>query len=208
MRRHTRNCRSRESGRNETVASCLRLVAARNWSLAEVEATVADYLEMLGAELRGEPYSKTEHRNKILQLLDNRTAGAIELKHQNISAILIELSVPYVPGYKPASNYQKLLRDVVVDRLARAEGLAKLMMERAMGEPSTPRLADVLAAFVPGPERDELERQAKARLAKGQVTRPPRMPDYFAIESQNRDLGRTGEEFVLNLERERPARWE
>ena len=38
-----------------------------------------------------------------------RTASAIEYKHQNISAALIGLGLPYIDGYKPASNFQALL---------------------------------------------------------------------------------------------------
>ena len=45
----------------------------RDWSREEVEATVADYLSMLGAELREEEYSKTEHRRALQRLLNRET---------------------------------------------------------------------------------------------------------------------------------------
>src|SRR5258706_1657633 len=96
---------------------------AENWSHEEVEATVSDYFEMLAMELRNEPYNKAEHNRNLQKLLSNRTQAAIELKHQNISAVLIELGYPYIDGYKPRSNYQKLLYHVVEERLL---GAAKL----------------------------------------------------------------------------------
>lgn len=37
-------------------------------------------------------------------LLNGRTAGAIEFKHQNIRAILIEQGFPYIDGYEPCIN--------------------------------------------------------------------------------------------------------
>ena len=70
-----------------------------DWSRAEVEATVTDYFAMLEAELREAAFNKTRHRNTLLRLLNKRPPGAVERKHQNISAILIELGLPYIDGY-------------------------------------------------------------------------------------------------------------
>lgn len=61
------------------------------WTQEEVEATVTDYLEMLAQELRGLPFNKAEHNRALQQKLNRRTRASIERKHQNISAILIEL---------------------------------------------------------------------------------------------------------------------
>lgn len=75
-----------------------------DWSRVEVEAAVADYFAMLRAERSGVSYNKTEHRRALSKLLHRRSDGSIERKHQNISAVLIELGMPYVEGYKPLSN--------------------------------------------------------------------------------------------------------
>jgi hypothetical protein len=37
----------------------------------------------------------------------------VELKFQNVSAVLHGLNLPFVPGYKPRSNSQLLLRKAV-----------------------------------------------------------------------------------------------
>src|ERR1043166_6918502 len=87
------------------------------WSREEVEAVVADYLHMLTQELAGQIYNKTVHRKALQAHLGGRSNGSIERKHQNISAILIELGCPYITGYKPLSNYQGLLFEVVADRV-------------------------------------------------------------------------------------------
>jgi len=83
---------------------------AEDRSTVEVAATVADYLAMLEHELPGEPYNKRDHNRRLQLLLNGRSHGAIEVKHQNISAVMIELGLPYVDGYKPRVNYQELLR--------------------------------------------------------------------------------------------------
>jgi len=87
------------------------------WSELECEAIVADYLDMLGRELKSEAYQKSAHRRLLQAKLNNRSDGSIEYKHQNISAILIEMGYPYVSGYKPAFNYQQLLKQTVESRL-------------------------------------------------------------------------------------------
>jgi len=88
-----------------------------DWSQEEVLATVRDYMAMLRAELNGEKYVKAHHRRELLKVLDGRTEGAVERKHQNISAILLNHGHPYINGYKPLSAYQGLLEEVVLDEL-------------------------------------------------------------------------------------------
>jgi hypothetical protein len=83
-----------------------------------VEATVADYFRMLSLELAGQHYNKAAHNRDLGLLLQNRSHGAIELKHQNISTILLELGCVYIAGYKPRGKYQQLLYDVVAQRVA------------------------------------------------------------------------------------------
>lgn len=43
-----------------------------------------------------------------------RPRGSIEYKHQNISAVLKGLGEDWIPGYKPAFNFQASLVDAVV----------------------------------------------------------------------------------------------
>ena len=38
---------------------------ADDWSREEVEATVADYFDMLGQELHGQNYNKSAHRRRL-----------------------------------------------------------------------------------------------------------------------------------------------
>src|ERR1039458_3458227 len=96
---------------------------SEHWSRVEAEAVVADYLDMLALELRDEDFNKLVH-NRALQAKLGRSHGSIERKHQNISAILIELGWRYIDGYKPLGNYQDLLHDVVAERLAQDSALA------------------------------------------------------------------------------------
>jgi hypothetical protein len=57
------------------------------WTDIENDLIVADYFAMLADDVSGRPYSKAEHRRALLPLLNNRSEGSIEFKHQNISAV-------------------------------------------------------------------------------------------------------------------------
>lgn len=87
----------------------------RPWSRDEVDLIVADHFNMLKAELAGEPYSKAEHRRALQPLLGGRSESSIEFKHQNISAVLVGMGLPYIEGYKPAKNYQKTVQPQAIE---------------------------------------------------------------------------------------------
>jgi hypothetical protein len=173
---------------------------SEDWSAEEVAATVADYFAMLERELRGEPYNKREHNRRLQAELRNRSAGAIEFKHANISAILIELGFPYIDGYKPRANYQELLRDEVAARLRIDAGVttaAAIAVESPVAE--KPAIADVNEILVPVPSRGRpgVYDRRVARVA-------PRVDvDYLAMEARNQSLGAAGEEFALGFEHKR-----
>jgi hypothetical protein len=60
----------------------------------EVEQTVPDYMSVLRAELAGESYHKTDHRNAWLNLLARRNGPAVEVEHCNISVVLQRRNSP------------------------------------------------------------------------------------------------------------------
>jgi hypothetical protein len=171
---------------------------SESWSREEVEATVADYLGMLDKELRRVDYSKTAHRRALLPLLQGRSDGAIERKHQNISAILIELGFVYMSGYKPLGNYQQLLFDVVADRLAGATSLHEIVSRQVVEPAPVPTVADILAAWSDPPRPIERPKSYSAPLPK-----PRRGVDYVALEAANRSLGLSGEKFAVQFEKAR-----
>ena len=174
---------------------------AEDWSREEVEATVSDYFEMLALELRGEPYNKAEHNRNLQKFLNARTKAAVELKHQNISAVLIELGYPYIDGYKPRYNFQRLLYEVCEDRLLKATGLNQATaaaVEQIVEQP--PVVSDVLAMLVNPPRREE--DKFKLHDSAPRIRKPVRR-NYLEIESRNQALGLAGEKLVLEYEHKR-----
>src|ERR1700685_3485403 len=89
-----------------------------NWQDDELDAIVADYFAMLAADLSGQPYVKSRHSAALMAQI-GRTHRSVEFKHQNISAVLDELGMPWIPGYKPKRNYQNAIFDAIDRYLTR-----------------------------------------------------------------------------------------
>ncbi len=173
-----------------------------DWTRLEVEATVADYFAMLEAELRGEDYNKTEHRKQLFRMLDKRSDGAIERKHMNISAVLIELGLPYIDGYKPYRNYQQLLFDVVEDRVRHSASLVRAVATDVSRDAVLPTVDDILRSLVDPPRARGKGASTYPGAARERPT-PRQGVNYLAIEASNRSLGEAGEEFVTRFEQAR-----
>jgi hypothetical protein len=176
------------------------------WSRVEVEAVVADYLTMLAAEIRGERYNKAAHRRALSQLLSGRSASSIEFKHQNISAILISLGYPYIRGYKPASNYQRLLADVVLARVLSDGSLNRLIEDQIEQVPAVrlPSVDDILRVLVDPPKQSGNRFAAQYDASETPGYRPTRLPiNHLEREARSRALGLMGEEFVVRYEQAR-----
>ena len=167
------------------------------WDWLECELIVADYLDMLHEQMAGQKYSKAEHRRALQAKLNGRSHGSIEYKHQNISAILVELGLPYIPGYKPASNYQSDLKRAVLAHVAARPGDVSDLTTAADTAPSTPGAIDwdkVLDPELPEklPEVREPQRQYLARNI-----------NFSEREQRNQKLGERGESFVIEYEKYR-----
>ena len=179
------------------------MIAGTDWSRYEVEAAVADYLDMLAKELRGEPFNKAELNRRLQRLLTGRTKGSIERKHQNISAVLHEFGYPSVDGYKPLRNFQRsLLPKIVEERLSASTDLQRLI-EVVVNAPAdrTPTPKDLLSICVPAPKADPDDRVPRLKESPNRIGRASR--NYLEIEACNRSLGRAGEELVVRFEHER-----
>jgi len=74
-----------------------------DWTADELDAIVADYFAMLANEQLGHRYNKARHNATLVQRI-GRTRAAIEFKHRNISAVLRELGMPEIEGYKASDE--------------------------------------------------------------------------------------------------------
>jgi hypothetical protein len=174
--------------------------AIGDWSQLECELIARDYLDMLVKELGGIAYSKAEHRRALQPHLQNRSEGSIEYKHQNISAVLIDLGLPYIRGYKPAFNYQALLASVISHHVTARRLQLERGAEESIQAPTEPVAVDWATVLEEPPEMERAANSPRAREFQ------PRQYNYGERESQNRRLGESGEKFVIDYEKFRLER--
>jgi hypothetical protein len=162
------------------------MAAGDDWTATELNAIVADYFAMLGDEIRGTPFNKAAH-NRELQKTVARSHASIEFKHCNITAVLEELGVTGITGYKRRDNYQGAILNAIERYLDRtgARDLSAV--------PEVPR-GSLTLVDIPIPR----------------ISNTPRVPglaplvrrfDPVERDLRNRELGLAGELAVLDHER-------
>lgn len=166
------------------------------WSNIEIELIVADYFNMLINELSGKSFSKAEHRRNILPLLQNRSDGSIEFKHQNISAILIRQGQPYIKGYLPRYNYQKALEDKVIEYLTLNESIEICFSQYVEKEVIIPKRKSNFQNFVVEPPVIGVIEEPLMHY-----TKTPIKVNYLEKEQSNKNLGIYGEELIIEYEK-------
>ena len=159
------------------------------WDDDELDAIVADYFAMLRDDLARRPYVKLRHSAVLMKQID-RTHRSVEFKHQNISAVLEELGLPWIPGYKPKRNYQAAIFSAI-DRYLSAYG--EVEYEQTPSKISG--AAENTELFVQPPP------QSTSPPRPWQLEQLVRKFDPVERDFRNRKLGRAGEQFVLDVER-------
>src|SRR5260370_35264843 len=160
-----------------------------NWENDELDVIVADYFAMLAEDLAGRAYVKSRH-SAVLMAQIGRTHRSVEFKHQNISVVLDELGMPWIPGYKPKRNYQNAIFGAIECYLTKQpDFLANVAAPPALRPPA----AEI---FVPAPPlAHDME-----RIPDG-LRHLVRKFDPVERDHRNRSLVRAGEEFVMDDER-------
>ncbi|TMM44983.1 DUF3883 domain-containing protein [Qipengyuania marisflavi] len=178
-------------------------MAGEDWTEPEIDAIVADYFAMLADDIARRSYNKAGHNRDLQERID-RSRGSIEFKHQNISAVLLGLGQPWIPGYKPAANFQNALVDRVLRWLDHNEDwLVPQGISSPLREPVSAKWIGLesqeLLEFGPVPsQRNEpppVDSEFMARIALKY--------DVATRDARNRALGKAGEERVLAHERVR-----
>ena len=176
-------------------------VTGEPWNRDEIDVLVEAYMAMRRAEFLGQHLVKASVVRDLRQLLQARSERSIEYKLQNVSAVLDENNEVWISGYKPATHYQREFATATLEALGRGHRMREVAEDYASSPivaPSRVRLAtgDVEVA-VPTPN--------------GRATNPSRVnltvgPIGALHDFQNRRLGKAGEAWVVDLEREKLER--
>jgi len=163
------------------------------WRDEELDAIIADYFEMLAADLARKPYVKSRHSAALMAKI-GRTHRSVEFKHQNISAVLDELGLPWIPGYMPKRNYQNAIFDGIDRYLTQHP---EILVPAPAPETET---APSSAIFVDPPAPASAKQPIPERLKRLVWKFDPVERDHI-----NRSLGKAGEAFVVDVERKQLA---
>ena len=161
---------------------------------------------MLNSELHDQVYVKAEH-NRNMQQQIGRQRGAIEYKHQNISAVLSQLGFPWISGYKPAGNFQASLITGIEHYLENnnEDPLLKLLAisdaKEGLIEVSGAGLIKDEDVVIPIRQRPDTN--TKPEASTPELDRLVRKFDPTARDARNRRLGKQGEETVFYSEQGR-----
>lgn len=158
------------------------------WSDWQNDMLVAEYFEIDRIQRSGGEVVKA-HRYRDLSAIIGREVGSIEVKLQNVSAVLDRLEMKFARGLKPRFNIQQSLSDAVERYL---DGHPALLF----GEPKRPTLdpSEVVEVPIPGPApvKPKLERTVE-RIAKKY--------NFAERDARNRTLGALGEQLVCEREK-------
>lgn len=153
---------------------------------------------MLLLEAKAQKYSKAERNASLRQQLKGRSRASVELKHQNVSAVLHGMDLPFISGYKPRGNSQLLLRKAVQRFILDHTDLVGQVVD-ALEEIRPPAEQQFRAVVVDAPA---LHVVAQPDLLAPRL-RLPRKIDFAARDEANRQLGQAGEHWVLGFEQQR-----
>lgn len=169
---------------------------AKDWTKDEVKLIVGEYFKMLQHDLNKEGYNKSSYRSLLLPQLNDRSEGSVEFKHQNISAVLARIGMPFIKGYKPRFNYQQLLEEEVLEYLATnreylerefAKFSEEIIPDRPFGAIDFENiLSDYPSPFI---------------LNESTPSYRPIKTNFLEREQNNRQLGEEGEKLIFEYEK-------
>lgn len=168
-----------------------------DWTKEEVRVILKDYFNMLILDINRDRYNKTEHRRNLLKVLKNRSNGSIEFKHQNISAALINMGLPFIKGYAPRFNYQKELLEKEISDLISAN---RPMFENEFEKFSTGQAVDLKVGKIDFSKMLNND-PANSEVNEDEPLYRPVKINHLEKEQNNRRLGEAGEELIIKYEK-------
>jgi len=177
------------------------LTEALEFKRAKDLGTKIKYIEMLLLELAGSKYNKSAFRRKLLEQLEpGRTPGSVESKRMNISAAFLDAGLPAIDGYKPFSNYQALVAEIVDDLVSRDPRVKTALDGKTVEPLLIPSVGDILTSFEQPPER---AKKSTNIVGDRKPRNSPTGLNYLEIDAANSELGFAGEEFCIRFEKAR-----
>lgn len=165
--------------------------------LNSIQSAVREYFTLLQAELRGRRWWTTARAGDLFDRFHGERRDRVDIRHRQISAILIGHGLPYLSESRPLPDLDPALTDAVAAYLYNHPNVLELMEHDVFRPaPSVPEVGDPEEVVVTPPAGDELPRLEatldRVRLLAG--------VDFLAREQRNHSLATAGQKFVLAFE--------
>ncbi|WP_028158042.1 DUF3883 domain-containing protein [Bradyrhizobium japonicum] len=167
-----------------------------DWTVEQVAIVVANYFLMLERERAGDKVNKAD-LYRMLAPEVGRSEKSIEWKLRNVSAVLDELGIAWIPGLLPAHNYQDALVEAVEAQLGQHP---KILIDPVSVKPRFTSAGEPMLVSPPAFLNSDLQDRHPA------LRRLVSKYDPAARDELNRSLGRAGEEMVFRFEFDRLCR--
>jgi hypothetical protein len=170
------------------------------WSRQEVEVAVRAYVGMLQDETAGRPYRPANVVDQLVGQLPGRTAEAVETRFRGISGALEQEGSGWIEDFEP-TNDQAIPVDLVRSYVGPGHSVGEALA--AYGDAASPPLSDRILSTddvlvpVPSAQRSST-RRSRVGLAGSPISA---LQDF-----RKKKLGNAGEQWVIDLERERLRR--
>ena len=90
----------------------------KNWSKEEIVASVDAYFDIFRRVKSEEKFVMTKVLKDLIRTaIPRRNQGSVEQRMSNISAVLIEIGMPWCEKFKPRKNVGTKVKQVIVERI-------------------------------------------------------------------------------------------
>jgi hypothetical protein len=182
----------------EAPVTATQSAVGTDWTDDEARAAIAAYFEMLDQTRLGVSFVKRRRLEALMAQTRGRSRQSCEFKLRNISAVMDEMGLAYLKGYVPADNFQQRLADLVAGYVD-SHPEARLTLDS---------IVEAVPSQIPAvvPQRSDIQEPPPAptvSVMPGAKSKPKvrLVVDVAGRDAANRALGRSGEQFVVELER-------
>lgn len=166
------------------------LASGEDWSDEEFAAAVAAYLEMLALEQAGSNYKKKAYNEALRQgALKKRTSSSVEYRMQNISAVLEELCLPRINGYRPAKHVGEPSKNKIKGILESQGHLTLSIYKPASDSELEQRVDAIRKRFVSGKPAGSITPQ-RANVVREVFVRDPLVKACAIVRPHTKATGR------------------
>ncbi|MGM4962992.1 DUF3883 domain-containing protein [Tardiphaga sp. 1201_B9_N1_1] len=164
-----------------------------DWTTAQIAVVVANYFMLMLQERAGTKFNKAELYRRLSPEV-GRSVKSVEWKLRNVSAVLEKIGIAWLPGLAPAHNHQ----DALIQAVGAQLGLhPEILKDPSSLKPRFTSAGEPVLVDPPAALNSDADGHPPALVRLAEKYDPAERDEF------NRNLGRAGEQMVMDFERRR-----